>query len=159
MPFSSHLPPRGTQNQALSATSQCSTLLNDAHPPQSATDGDPDTYWQSPSNVPRVDFTLDLGTLHEIEWIELVFNGPAPRKFVVQRSVATSPTDFQDYQYYSPACFDDFGIEAAVFIPPHESDNNEWQPACKTTGDPAAEPKIRFVSMSEPVLVNMVMPR
>lgn len=128
----------------MSTTSQCDASLEDTHPPQSAVDGNPDTYWQSPSGVPDVDFTVDLGTLHEIEWLELVFKGPAPRKFVVQRSVATSPTEFEDYQYYSPACSDDFGVEAAVFSPPHLSDDGEWQPACKTTGDPAAEPRIRF---------------
>lgn len=94
----------------------------------------PIRYWQTPTNVGSVDFTLDLGQVQEIERISATFVGPAPRQMTIQRSMTATPSTQQwlDYQYYAFDCAKDVGAPVRP-LDPAQTVSGGWEAVCTTT--------------------------
>lgn len=80
----------------------------DPHPSAAITDGDPETFWASASDEPRVDIVLDLGSVREIEKVVITFKYRPPYSMALERSddgKSWSRTPPQGAPFHQPPLF------------------------------------------------------
>ncbi len=72
--------------QCCSGSTCVARINSDAHPVQLISDNNQNTYWQSATNQLRVNVTVALQALYEVQRITLYFKPLQPYAFVVLRS-------------------------------------------------------------------------